>query len=51
MNPKMFNEGVVFASKTGLGTYYFWGTEWWYWMKTKHNQPEIWNQATKLFKE
>ncbi|MEN9920718.1 MAG: hypothetical protein RL538_611 [Candidatus Parcubacteria bacterium] len=51
MNPQMFQEGVAFASKTGLGTYYFWGVEWWYWMKTTHNKPEIWNQARTLFKE
>jgi len=26
-----------------------WGGEWWYWMKEKQNQPEIWQEAKKLF--
>jgi hypothetical protein len=50
MNKEMFNEDVEFAKKTGLDTFYFWGTEWWYFMKTKNNDPSIWNEAKKLFK-
>lgn len=49
MNPQMFQENIQFAKKTGLDTFYFWGAEWWYWLKTKQNQPEIWNQAKELF--
>jgi hypothetical protein len=49
MNPELFAENIAFAKQAGLGGYYFWGAEWWYWMKTKHNQPEIWNQAKELF--
>jgi hypothetical protein len=49
MNPDLFRENIAFARLAGLGTYYFWGTEWWYWMKTTHNQPEIWNEAKILF--
>lgn len=49
MNPELFKENVVFAEEAGLGTYYFWGAEWWYWMKIEHNKPEIWDLATKLF--
>ncbi len=49
MNPELFKENVAFAKEAGLGTYYFWGAEWWYWMKTKQNQPEIWNEAKTLF--
>lgn len=51
MNPELFQENIEFARQAKLGAYYFWGAEWWYWMKTKHNQPEIWNQATQLFAE
>jgi len=50
MNAKMFKEDVEFAKKTGLSKFYFWGAEWWYWMKTKQNQPEIWNEAKILFR-
>jgi len=49
MNPELFAENISFAKQAGLGAYYFWGAEWWYWMKTKHNQPEIWNRAKELF--
>lgn len=51
MNPELFKENVEFAKQAGLGGYYFWGAEWWYWMKTKHNQPEIWNEASTLLKQ
>lgn len=51
MNPELFKENVEFAKQVGLHAYYFWGAEWWYWMKTKHSQPEIWNEATALFAE
>ena len=49
MNLKRFKENVEFAKKTGLDTFYLWGGEWWYWMREKHNQAEIWQEAQKLF--
>jgi hypothetical protein len=50
MNIDLFKENVQFAREVRLDAYYFWGVEWWYWMKTKHNQPEIWNAAKEVFK-
>ncbi|MFH1657197.1 MAG: beta-galactosidase [bacterium] len=44
-----FKENIVFAEQTGLKEFYLWGSEWWYWLKVKQNQPEIWQEATKLF--
>lgn len=49
MNLEQFKKNIEFAEKTGLDTFYLWGAEWWYWMKTKQNQPEIWQEAKKLF--
>jgi len=49
MNLKQFQKNIEFAKKTGLKEFYLWGAEWWYWMKTKQNQPEIWEEAKKLF--
>lgn len=49
MNLWQFQKNVDFAKKTGLGTFYFWGAEWWYWLKEKHQKPEIWEEARKLF--
>jgi hypothetical protein len=51
MNISQFKENIEFAKKTGLDEFYLWGGEWWYWLKTKQNQPEIWNEAKKLFIE
>lgn len=51
MNPKQFEKMVSFAKKAGLKEYYFWGAEWWYWMKEVHNQPQIWNRAKELIKD
>ncbi len=49
MNPKIFKKNLEYAKKTGFDTIYFWGTEWWYWLKTTQNQPEIWNTAKTIF--
>jgi len=49
MNLEQFKENVEFAKNTGIDTFYFWGPEWWYYMKTVHNDPSIWNEAKKLF--
>ncbi len=51
MNPKLFEENIAFAKAAGLRSYYFWGAEWWYSMKTDHGKPEIWNEAKQLFAE
>jgi hypothetical protein len=50
MNINQFRSNVEYAKKTGLDTFYFWGDEWWYWMKTTQNRPEIWNEAQNIFK-
>lgn len=49
MNLEKFQQNIEFAKKTGLDTFYLWGAEWWYWLKEKQNQPEIWQEAKKLF--
>jgi len=49
MDLKRFKDNIKYAKKTGLKAFYLWGGEWWYWMKTKQNSPEIWNEAKKLW--
>ena len=44
-----FRKNIDFASQTGLKEFTLWGAEWWYWLKIKHKQPEIWDEAKKLF--
>jgi len=50
MNLKQFKKNVDFARKTGIDTFYFWGAEWWYYMKTVNNDSSIWDEAKQLFK-
>ncbi len=50
MNLKKFKEMIGFSSKTGFREFYLWGVEWWYWEKEKNNNPEMWEEAKKLFK-
>ena len=49
MNLEQFRKNIEFAQRTGLDTFYLWGGEWWYWLKEKQNQPEIWEEAKTLF--
>lgn len=49
MNLKQFKKNVEFAKNTGIDTFYFWGSEWWYYMKKNYNNSEIWDEAKKLF--
>lgn len=50
MDLRQFRKNINFAKKTGFDEFYLWGDEWWYWLKEKQNQPEIWNEAKKLFR-
>lgn len=49
MNLEQFKKNVEYAKATGLNKFYFWGAEWWYWLKKTQGKPEIWNEAKKLF--
>jgi len=49
MDINQFKKNVQFAKNTGIDSFYFWGAEWWYYMKKTHNDSEIWDEAKKLF--
>ncbi len=49
MNPTRLDENVRFARKTGFPEAYLWGVEWWYWLKTAKNHPELWDEGRRLF--
>lgn len=49
MDIKQFKNNIEFAQNTGFGTFYLWGSEWWYWMKAKHNDSAYWEEAKKLW--
>ncbi|EKD32905.1 MAG: hypothetical protein ACD_76C00119G0002 [uncultured bacterium] len=42
-------ENIIFAKKSGIGTVFVWGVEWWYYLKTS-GYPELWNSAAELIK-
>lgn len=49
MNLAQFKNNIAYARGTGFDEIYLWGTEWWYWLKEKHQKTEIWEEAKKLF--
>jgi len=51
MDLQKFKEMIQFSSQTGFREFYFWGAEWWYWEKTTNNNPAIWNEAKKIYKQ
>ena len=42
-------EAVAYVNKTTLLPADLWGLEWWYWMKTEEDNPEIWNYLKTIF--
>ena len=49
MNEERFDEAIRFGRKTSFTEQYLWGVEWWYYLKEKHNRPEIWEKARGLY--
>lgn len=45
MNPEIFKEIVEYTKKTKFEAAYFWGAEWWYWLKTEKGEDEMWEAA------
>lgn len=45
MSPDRLVHRIDYARGTGMRTIDLWGTEWWYWLKTQRNAPEIWDTA------
>ena len=44
-----FYKNYLYANKTGLSPIYFWGAEWWYWLK-EQGDSSIWNVAREIWK-
>jgi len=49
MNVQKLKKNVKYAREVGFPDIYLWGVEWWYWLKTQKNHPELWNEARVLF--
>ena len=51
MNPEKFKNIAEYARSTGFSESYFWGVEYWYWLKTVKGEPGMWDEAKKIFME
>jgi hypothetical protein len=40
-------KNIAFSKKVGASRVYFWGVEWWYWMKTIQNNSSYWEEGKK----
>lgn len=49
MNVTEFQKNIAYERATGFQEVYLWGAEWWYWLKEKHDKPELWEEAKRLF--
>ncbi|HYC34498.1 MAG TPA: hypothetical protein VEC13_02085, partial [Candidatus Paceibacterota bacterium] len=47
----IFKKNVSYAKKIGASRVYFWGVEWWYFMKEKRNDDSYWNLGMEVFKK
>jgi hypothetical protein len=50
MNSQQLAKNAEFAKKTNFSRAYFWGVEWWYWLKTTANDSSVWQAAQQYFK-
>lgn len=48
MNLERFKNTINYAKRTGFDEFYFWGGEWWYWLK-KMGDSSIWEEARNLW--
>ncbi len=49
MNPDRLVDRIEYGKAAGMRSFYLWGVEWWYQMKTQRDAPELWDAAkTKL---
>ena len=46
--PQRFISNVDYVKRAGFKKVFFWGVEYWYWLKL-NNEPEIWNLAVKIW--
>lgn len=49
MPPERIRSNIEFARRTGFREIYLWGAEWWYWLKTTKDRPEIWDGLKGTF--
>jgi len=48
MNPEKLQNIAQFARKTKFSESYLWGVEWWYWLKSQEDRPEMWETGKEI---
>jgi len=49
MNEHILRKHIRFAKRTGIPRVYFWGSEYWYWLKEKQGEESLWNIVKETF--
>ncbi len=49
MSPQILQEHIDYARRSELPRSYFWGVEWWYFMKTKNGDSSYWDVTKPYF--
>jgi len=49
ISPERLRKRFSYGVATGMKTLDLWGAEWWYFMKEKRDNPELWNTAKEEF--
>ncbi|OGL73107.1 hypothetical protein A3E39_04405 [Candidatus Uhrbacteria bacterium RIFCSPHIGHO2_12_FULL_60_25] len=44
-------KNFTFSERMQFDEIYFWGVEWWWWMKTKQSDPRFWDMAREFFQK
>jgi hypothetical protein len=45
LDAERLHDRINYGEATGMKTMYLWGVEWWYWRKSVHNDPALWDTA------
>ena len=51
MNPKRLKDRIDYGEATGMKTIDLWGAEWWYYMKVKQHNPDVWNTVKQAVQQ
>lgn len=48
MSPEKFREVIEYAEKSAFPKAYFWGVEWWWWLKNEKGNDMMWTEVKKI---
>lgn len=51
MNSDQLRDNIAYAKKISASRAYFWGVEWWYWMKTRNDDARYWEIARETMQD